>query len=60
VAAGTALTRAGRAGRNRLRFSGRIGRRKLPPGAYRARFRAADASGNRSPTATRRFRIARR
>jgi DNA-binding beta-propeller fold protein YncE len=55
--AGRALTRAGKTGRNRLRFSGRIGRRKLRAGAYRARFVATDAAGNRSRTATVRFRI---
>ncbi|HET8821953.1 MAG TPA: hypothetical protein VFM57_10435 [Thermoleophilaceae bacterium] len=42
-----------------MRFSGRIGRRKLRPGVYRARFVAADAAGNRSRTATVRFRIVR-
>jgi subtilisin-like proprotein convertase family protein len=57
VRAGRALTRAGNAGRNTVRFSGRIGRRKLRPGTYRARFLAADAAGNRSRTAGVRFRV---
>jgi len=54
---GRALTRAAKPGRNRLRFSGRIGRRALRAGVYRARFAATDAAGNRSGTATVRFRI---
>ena len=53
------LTRTARAGGNRVRFSGRIGRRKLRPGSYRARVTATDPAGNRSRTATVRFRIAR-
>lgn len=32
----------------RLRFSGRIGRRPLKPGRYRARIVATDDAGNRS------------
>jgi hypothetical protein len=42
------LTRAGIAGDNSLPFSGRIGRRPLPVGAYRLVARATDAEGNRS------------
>jgi subtilisin-like proprotein convertase family protein len=53
----TTLTRQGSAGANTLRFSGRVGRRKLRPGAYRAQFTATDAAGNRSRTATVRFTI---
>ncbi len=53
------LTRAGNAGPNRLRFSGRIGRSKLRPGAYRARFTATDPAGNRSSSAAVRLRIVR-
>jgi hypothetical protein len=51
------LRRAGRAGPNRVAFSGRIGRRALRAGAYRLRVRAVDAAGNRSTSALRRFRI---
>jgi hypothetical protein len=40
-----ALRRDGRAGRNRVRFSGRIGRRVLAPGAYRATITAINAGG---------------
>ena len=47
------ITRPGSAGLNRLRV-------KLPRGAYRARFSAVDAAGNRSRTATLRFTVARR
>ena len=46
-AAGT-LRRAAMAGANRTTFSGRIGRRPLRRGRYRATFTAADAAGNRS------------
>ena len=45
------LTRPGRAGLNRLRV-------RLRRGAYRARFTAVDAAGNRSRTATLKFRVA--
>jgi hypothetical protein len=38
-------------------FSGRIGRRALAPGAYRAIVRATDAAGNRSAAATVRFTV---
>jgi hypothetical protein len=34
------------AGRRSTPFSGRIGRRPLPPGRYRATLRATDAAGN--------------
>ena len=47
------LTRPGRAGLNRLRVT-------LRRGAYRARFTAVDAAGNRSRTATLKFRVAAR
>ena len=51
------LQRAGRLGANRLRFSGRVGRRKLAPGRYRAVFTATDAGGNRSSGARVGFRV---
>jgi DNA-binding beta-propeller fold protein YncE len=51
------LRRAGRQGANRLGFSGRIGRRKLAPGRYRAIFTATDARGNRSSGARVGFRV---
>jgi DNA-binding beta-propeller fold protein YncE len=54
VSAGPALVRAAAAGANTLRFDGR----RLPAGAYRARFTATDASGNRSRASVLRFRIA--
>jgi hypothetical protein len=48
------------AGGNRKRFSGRIGRRRLAAGSYRATLVATDAAGNRS-TATRvAFKVVRR
>ena len=57
-AAGT-LRRSGAAGANRVRFSGRIGRRALPAGRYRLTVRATDAAGNRSKARSATFRIAR-
>ena len=43
------LTRRGlRGGANTVRFSGRIKRKALPSGAYRAKLRAVDRAGNRS------------
>jgi glucose/arabinose dehydrogenase len=53
------LTRAGRRGRNRHAFSGRLGRRALRPSRYRAKITATDPSGNRSPSRRARFRIVR-
>jgi hypothetical protein len=38
----------GAAGPNRHKFSGRIGRKSLKPGRYRARLVAADSAGNKS------------
>jgi DNA-binding beta-propeller fold protein YncE len=56
VPAGRTLARTGAAGPNRLRLGGK----RLRPGAYRARFTATDAAGNRSRPRTVRFRIVRR
>jgi hypothetical protein len=42
------LTRRGLAGLNSLKFTGRLGRRALPRGAYRFAIVATDAAGNRS------------
>jgi len=53
------LTRSGRVGVNLTRFTGRIGRRALRPGRYRARITAIDSAGNRSAPRTTRFRVAR-
>ena len=52
------LRRAGVKGANGIRFTGRIGRRALRPGRYRAAIVATDTSGNRSARRTARFRIA--
>jgi hypothetical protein len=55
------LSRAGtRAGTNRVAFTGRIGRKALRPGRYRATVTAADRAGNVSAPRTIRFRIVRR
>ena len=53
------LTRSSRAGGNRVRFSGRVGRRTLRPGRYRATLTAVDRAGNRSKPSAVRFRIVR-
>ena len=53
------LKRTAHAGGNRIRFSGRVGRRALRPGRYRATLRAVDAAGKRSKPQTVRFRIVR-
>ena len=50
-------TRAGKQGRNNVRFSGRIRRKALAPGRYRARITATDAAGNRSRPARLSFRV---
>lgn len=51
-----AVTIAGRAGQNRIRFSGRLTRTKaLKPGKYRMTVSAVDAAGNRGAAATRAF-----
>ena len=57
--AGT-LTRRVAAGETRVAFSGRLGRKALKPGAYRAVLVARDAAGNRSSPALLRFRVVRR
>jgi DNA-binding beta-propeller fold protein YncE len=46
------------AGARSLRFSGRIGKRALPAGRYRATITATDGAGNRSRPARASFRIA--
>ena len=56
VAVGT-LRRNALQGANRVAFSGRIGRRALAAGTYRATIRARDAAGNRSPARTARFTV---
>lgn len=54
------LTRANtRSGVNRVRFTGRVGRRKLAPGRYRATVVATDGAGNRSAPRSVRFTVVR-
>ena len=53
------LSRSGRGGPNGDRFTGRIDRRALRPGRYRALIRATDAAGNRSAPRAARFQIVR-
>ena len=48
-----------KAGANRKRFSGRIGRGVLSPGSYRATLVARDAAGNPSTARRLTFRVVR-
>jgi hypothetical protein len=54
------LRRTSKAGPSRIAFSGRIGRKALPVGAYRLRVVAADPSGNTSRPVNVKMRIMRR
>jgi hypothetical protein len=54
------LTRKAAAGKNSLKFSGRIGRRKLRVGRYRLIVTARDAAGNTSQPRRLGLRIVRR
>jgi hypothetical protein len=56
ASAGT-LKRTGSKGLNRIRFTGRIGRRALRAGRYRAVLTATDTAGNSSAPSRTRFRI---
>jgi len=47
----------GKAGRNRARFSGKVGGRKLKPGRYRLVAAATDRSGNSAGAVRRAFRV---
>jgi uncharacterized membrane protein len=51
------LTRGAALGANSVRFTGRIGRRKLSPGKYAAVLTASDTAGNRSKARTLAFTI---
>jgi hypothetical protein len=52
------LTRGGvPAGSDHLKLTGRIGKRRMAPGAYRLTLRAQDAAGNRSRPVRRGFTI---
>lgn len=50
----------GQGGANSTPFTGRIGKKALRPGRYRALIAATDPAGNRSLRKSRRFRIVRR
>jgi hypothetical protein len=50
----------GVAGPNKHKFSGRIGRKSLKPGRYRARLVAADAAANKSKPVLLAFKVVRR
>ena len=55
-----AFAQNGVTGTNRKKFSGRIGRKSLRPGRYRASLRARDAAGNASSVKRLNFRVVRR
>jgi hypothetical protein len=57
VSVGTLRRHARPAGAKATVFSGRIGKKALPPGRYRATLRAVDAAGNRSAPRRITFRI---
>ena len=54
------FAQAAASGRNRKRFSGKIGSRRLRPGNYRATLVATDAAGNRSSRKLLNFKVVRR
>jgi hypothetical protein len=54
------LQRSGKAGANTVAFSGRLGKRALKPGRYRAVITATDAAHNAGKPVTLSFRIVRR
>jgi CSLREA domain-containing protein len=60
VAAGATIKRNGVAGANSIAFSGRIGRKALRPGSYRATLGATDAAGNKATVRRVSFKIVRR
>jgi hypothetical protein len=60
VPAGTLTRSKLAAGPHSTPFSGRIGKRALKPGSYRATLMATDAAGNKSAPKTVTFRIVRR
>jgi hypothetical protein len=53
------LTRSGAKGANTIKFSGRIGKKALKAGRYRAVLTATDAAGNRSSASRVSFRVVR-
>jgi hypothetical protein len=60
VASRGSLTRTSRAGQNRVAFTGRLTRKALAAGRYRAVLTAADAAGNHSTAQTIAFSISSR
>jgi 6-phosphogluconolactonase (cycloisomerase 2 family) len=55
--AGPPLSAKGKKGKNKLRFSGKLRHKALPPGSYRATAVAIDSSGGRSASRSVSFRI---
>lgn len=60
VKAGTLTRKRTRAGANKVAFTGRLGKRALKPGAYRATLVATAADGRRSKPLRLSFRVVRR
>ena len=60
VKAGTLVRKRTKAGANRVPFSGRMGKRALRPGTYRATLTASDPSGRRSKPLILTFRVVKR
>ncbi|HEX8122282.1 MAG TPA: hypothetical protein VF549_13555 [Solirubrobacteraceae bacterium] len=60
VKTGRTIARQSPAGGSTLKFTGRIGTKKLKPGRYRMAIAATDAARNRSKASRLRFRIVRR
>jgi acid phosphatase type 7 len=54
------FSRSAVAGANRTKFRGKVSRRWLKPGSYRAGLRATDGAGNRSQRKRVRFKVVRR
>jgi hypothetical protein len=55
--AGKTLVRSSKAGKNKVKFSGRIAKKALKRGAYRLTIVATDASGNKSKAKRLKFKI---
>jgi hypothetical protein len=54
------FSKAGKAGSNSVRFTGRVRRKKLKPGMYRLRIQCVDKAGNKSKFKRLPFRIVKR
>jgi 6-phosphogluconolactonase (cycloisomerase 2 family) len=57
VKVGRVIRRNGKQGRNSVKFTGRIGRKKLKVGRYRVQLNATDAVGSKAKAKRKRFRV---